>query len=140
MVHFLWPIWISSKIGSGWVSQLWLQKSHVLEFLWKIWLYRLKENILENLEKILFAQNFDVGGLKFFFHFFFFHIFQNWFFFVFYHFFKMYFMTLILIFSKFGMYLTYEYRFPGFKAFPWTFTFGPVPGPKSIFSGWYLEG
>ena len=54
-----------------------------------------------NLEKVCLAN-------------FFFHFFQHWFFLVFMYFFNfffMYFITSKIIFSKFGMYLTYKNRF-----------------------------
>ena len=52
-------------------------------------------------------------------------------------------MTLVLIFSKFGMYLTYTgfgTIFHVFLAGASTQPFGPGTGPKSIFRCWYLKG
>ena len=51
-------------------------------------------------------------------------------------------MVLVLIFIKFGMYLTYINRFWGhfsmFQHISMYFTFGPGTGPKCVFRTWYL--
>ena len=56
---------------------------------------------------------------------------------------KWIFLTLVLIFSKFGMYLTYKNwfwdHFSCFLAGASTQPFGPGTGPKSIFRCWYLK-
>ena len=57
---------------------------------------------------------------------------------------KWIFLTLVLIFSKFGMYLTYKNWFWGQFSWFWVRTstqpFGPGTGPKSKNKGWYLKG
>ena len=52
VVRVLWPIWISSKIRFIRSAQLWLEKSHVLQFSQKKWLDILKEKSLVHLPKL----------------------------------------------------------------------------------------
>ena len=94
------------------MSQLWVQKSQVLEFSQTNWLYSLKEYILDNAEKLWFGFyieicSFCVFGQRFF------SFFSKLTFMHFFNFFYVFYDFGILIFSKFGMYLTYKNRFWG---------------------------
>ena len=113
MLRVLCPIWISSKIGSIW---------SVPTLIWKISCLRIfpKKLIVQTeREKFNASSNIMTGifqdklYLLFFFTKLFFHFFQTWNFLYFCIFgpIKWIFMTLVLFFSKFGMYLTYKNRF-----------------------------
>ena len=94
------------------MSQLWVKKSQVLEFSQRNWIYSLKEYILDNAEKIVWIPlwTFVLCLCLANFFFTFFKIDFFWFLCIFI---LMYFMTSKIIFSKFGMYLTYTNRFWG---------------------------
>ena len=74
MVHVLWPIWISSKIGVILSVKTFTWKSHVLEFSQTNWLYRLKEKSLMHLGKLFWRMCIAISSFlvfdQTFFHFF----------------------------------------------------------------------
>ena len=142
VVRVLCPIWISSKIGS-------IQSVPTLT--WKISCSRIfpKKLIVQTEREKFNASSKSMTWILhwnyFFFGFWpnFFHFFQNCFFFFLFLFFwptKWIFMTLVLIFSKFGMYLTYKtgfgHIFHGFWPGACTQPLGPGTGTKSIFRCW----
>ena len=145
VVRVLCPIWISFKIGSI---------RSVPSLTWKISRSRIFPKnliVLTEREKFNASSNIMTGvfqDILFFFYLtkLFFHFFQTWNCLDFCIFgpTKWIFMTLVLIFSKFGMYLTYKNRFwDHFSCFLGRCIYSTVwtrNGSKIDFQVWYLKG
>ena len=105
---FLWPIWVSSKIGIILSVPTLTSKISCSRIFVKNLIIQVERVHPRESRKNIICPKLSCWRLEFFFQFFspFFKIDIFWFFCIL-PFFLMYFMTLILIFSKLGMYLTY---------------------------------